>query len=264
MAIASTNLPATKLAVAKIPYLNCAPFFSGLALPDAWEWVELPPRQLGLEAQQGRVVAGPMSLADYLRQRDQFERLGPLGIAVRGRCGSVMCFSRKPIRQIDETVTVSVTDHTSTSILFFRLVLEQRYQRIPHAYVVGGSDDADVRLLIGDEALKFRATNRSYPFEIDVAWEWWLWQHLPAVFAVWVIRKDAPVDEKQRLSRALQQQLARNMGQLETIAAAHSSRLGIPAAELKSYLENFVYRLSEPEERAITQFEALVDEHHLR
>lgn len=258
MAIAST-----KLAVARIPYLNCAPFFHGLALPDAWEWAELPPRQLGVEARQGHLIAGPMSLADYLRQRDQFERVGPLGIAVRGRCGSVMCFSRKPIRQIDDTVTISVTDETSTSVLLFRLVLEQRYQRMPQAYVVGGSDDADARLLIGDEALKFRATNRSHPFEIDIAWEWWLWQHLPAVFAVWVIRKDAPAAEKQALSRLLQHQLARNVSRLDAIAAAHSSRLGIPAAELKTYLENFVYRLSEPEERAITQFEALVDEHHL-
>ena len=54
-----------------------------------------------------------------------------------------------------------------------------------------------------------------------------------------------------------------NASQVEPIAQEYSKTLGIPAAALHSYLSDFVYRLSQPEEEAITRFRALLDEHHL-
>jgi len=282
MATAPPNV--TKTAVARVPYLNCAPFFEGLLLGDAWEWVALSPHRLGVEAEAGRVTAGPMSLADFLRLQDRFERLGPLGIATRGRCGSALLFSRKPLRQLEAGSTIAVTDDTSTTVLLLRLILEQRYRLEGIAYrraadlpaapglsAVPGTAQADAAqaggadavLLIGDEALRFRAGNRTYPFETDVGFEWWLWQHLPTVFAVWAIRKDCAPSEKQQLSRLVQQQLARNLGRLETIAGERAKALGLPASELQRYLENFIYRLSDPEEQAIARFDQLLHDHHL-
>ena len=259
--------PEAKLLVARIPYLNCAPFFHGLAPDGPWNWVDVSPRQLGLQAERGQLVAGPMALADYLRLQDTFERLGTLGIAVRGRCASIALFSRKPIRQLDGS-TIAVTDHTSTTALLLRLILEQRYAVVPQAYpAFAASDnqsrDAEGLLLIGDEALTFRVTNRSYPYETDLAFEWWLWQHLPCVFAVWVVRKDCAAAEKQRLSRLLQRQLAVNLSQLEVLAQERAQSLGLPASNLKQYLEGFVYRFSAPEEDAIRRFAQLVHEHHV-
>ena len=208
-------------------------------------------------------MAGPMALADFLRLNETFERLGNLGIAVRGRCGSVLLFSRKPARQLDGEI-IAVTEETSTTALLLRLILEQQFRIRPKQYVRGpATDDAEAVLLIGDEALKFRAANRRYPYETDLAFEWWLWQHLPFVFAVWAVRKDASAAGAQRLSRLLQHQLAVNTGHLEEVAKERASSLGLPPEEVQRYLASFIYRLSEPEERAITQFEALVHEHHL-
>ncbi len=257
--------PATKTVVARIPYTNCAPFFHGLTEEEAWEWTDLSPRQLGQEAKEGRLTAGPMALADFLRLNETFERLGSLGIAVRGRCGSVLLFSRKPARQLDDEIIV-VTEETSTTALLLRLILEQQFHIKPKQYVPrqpSGTDDAEAMLLIGDEALKFRAANRRYPYETDLAFEWWLWQHLPFVFAVWAVRKDADAADKQRLSRLLQHRLAVNTGRLDELAKERAASLGLPAKDIQRYLASFIYRLSEPEERAITQFEALVHEHHL-
>jgi len=250
------------LVVARVPYLNCAPFFEGLALDESWEWMDVPPRQLGAEAETGRVAAGPMALADFLRLQDRFERLGVLGIAVRGRCGSALLLSMKPIRQLDGA-TIAVTEDSSTTALLLRLILEVRYELKPAAYQRGTTQDADAMLLIGDEALKAHVSNRRFPYEVDLAFEWWLWQHLPMVFAVWAIRKDCPPSDKQHLSRALQTQLAKNLGQLPILAKTHAESFGVPAEELQSYLENFVYRLSQPEEHAITRFEQLLHAHHL-
>ena len=92
MASTSSAKLRTKQLVARVPYLNCAPFFAGLSSDASVELVDLPPHDLGDEAKAGRLSAGPMSLVDYLKLQDRFERMGPLGIAVRGRSGSALLF----------------------------------------------------------------------------------------------------------------------------------------------------------------------------
>ena len=248
--------------VARVPYLNSAPFYRGLSLGDRHALTDCVPRELGERAARGELDAGLLPLADLFRLHGRFERLGPFGIAVRGRARSVMLFARRPIRQLDGAV-VAVTEETSTTAVLLRLMLEIRYHVVPSAYARGRNPDADALLLIGDEALRFQQDNRQYPFEIDVAFEWWLWQHLPFVFAVWAIRKDAASEEKKRLELALSGALGRNAGQLEAIAQEHAADFGLPAEELQRYLAAFIYRLSKPEEEAIQQFKRLVDEHRV-
>jgi chorismate dehydratase len=247
--------------LARVPFLNSAPFFDGPVL-DGFRSIEAVLRELGRQAAAGSVTAGLLPVADFLRLQDRFERLGNLGIAVRGRCGSVLLLSRVPMRQLGGC-TIQVTEQSSTSVVLLRLILEQRYELAPRAYESGISEDADAILVIGDEALRRRAGNRQFPYEIDLAFEWWLWQHLPAVFAVWAVRTDAPAADKQQLLRALHRQLAVNVPRAGELAAARAADLGVPAEELTAYLENFIYRLSEPEEQAIRQFATLAHEHHL-
>ena len=251
---------ATKTLVGRVPYLNCAPFFDGLDVGESWEWLDLPPRYLGREAEAGRVLGGPMALADYVRLKNQYERLGSLGIAVRGRCGSTMLFARRPIRQL-EGATIAVSEETSTTAMLLRPILEQRYRVTPAAYRRGDVKDADAVLLIGDEALRAETTHTRYPFEADMAFEWWTWQHLPCVFAVWAVRKDAAPEDKQRLSRLMQHQLAVNLGRLRAIADARAESAGIPASAIAQYLGQFHYRFGAEEERAIEQFERIVYAH---
>jgi chorismate dehydratase len=224
--------------------------------------VDLVPRELGKQAAAGEVTAGLLPLADFLRLQQQFERLGRFGIGVRGRVGSVLLFSRRPVRQLDGA-TIAVTQETSTTAVLLRLLLEQRYRLRPAEYRRGVDPDADALLLIGDEALRERHANTKYPYEIDLAFEWWLWQHLPFVFAVWAIRKDAPQAAKRSLERSLSLSLGRNSQQLPALAAERAGALGVPADELAAYLSRFIYRLSADEEQGITKFSELVHEHHL-
>ena len=221
----------------------------------------------------GEITAGLLPIVDFFRLKDSFERIGRFGIAVRGKARSVILFSRKPIRQLDRCA-VAVTEETSTSAVLLRLLLEQRYHVQPKEYVRVSSEEAvrpgssegwagDALLLIGDEALRFQQTNTRYPFEIDVAFEWWLWQHAPFVFAVWAIRKDAAPDEKAELERALARALAVNASRLALLAQEREASLGVPAADLERYLSTFIYRLGPTEDAAIQRFEELVREHHL-
>ncbi len=251
----------TKTRVARVPYLNSAPFFRGFAPQDAYTLEDYVPRRLGEQAAAGTLDAGPLPLADFFRLERSFERLGRFGIAVRGRAHSALLFARRPIRQLDGAV-IGVTEETSTTALLLRLLLEQRYHLKPAAYE-RGLQDAEARLVIGDEALRFRQANTRYPYEIDLGFEWWLWQHLPFVFAVWAVRKDLPDDAKKRLEHALAHALAVNTAQLEPIVQAAAQELGLSAAEIQAYLSSFIYRLSQPEEEGIARFRELVDVHHL-
>ena len=68
------------LRVARIPYLNSAPFYQRLD-GAGFELVDMPPRELGQLAAAGSVDAGILSLCDLLRD-PVFDTLGRSGISV--------------------------------------------------------------------------------------------------------------------------------------------------------------------------------------
>ena len=235
---------------------------------------------MGQQAAAGQITAGLVPVVDYFRLQDRFERVGPFGIAVRGRAHSVLLFARRPIRQLNDAV-IALTAESSSSVALLRLLLSQRYGLTPR-YVegphparppgppvamagAGGSGDswagdADAVLLIGDEALRVRQSNMQYPFETDIAFEWWLWQHLPFVFAVWVIRKDAAPAAKKELEQALSRCLGLNTKNLPSAAAECALNVGMTPEQVHAYLANFIYRLSRPEEEGIARFQELLSE----
>ena len=122
--------PVTKLdasiVAARIPYANVAPFYA--------LWGEAPfavrnlvPRELGREAEAGRVDLGVMAAGDYLRLKDRFELIQPpMGVAARGEVQSVLMFSRRPADALAGAL-VSVTPATATSIRLLHLLLDVRF-----------------------------------------------------------------------------------------------------------------------------------------
>ena len=83
------------------------------------------------------------------------------------------------------------------------------------------------------------------------------------IFAVWAIRRDATPQEKKAVEHGLIKTLGMNHNRLERIAQESSQTLGLPAADLHTYLSSFIYRLGQVEEAGIARFRELVDEHHL-
>lgn len=220
------------------------------------------PQELAKKAAAGEIDAGPMPLIEYLRQKDRFERITRFGVAVRGRVESASLFSLLPLRQLTGR-TIAVTEQSSMTATLLRLLLEVRYHIQPGSYTTERRDEADALLLIGDEALRRHYADKAYPFETDMAFEWWLWQHMPCVFAVWVVRKTAGDEQKRYLEKALARALAVNQGRMAELAKVASEQFDIPAENLQRYLENFVYRFGPDEEQAIERFEELVNEHRL-
>lgn len=259
-----STIPSTSTTarVAKVPFLNSAPYFHGFAPGNRWELSEGSPRACALLAASGELTAALLPLIEYFRLEDTFERVGPFGIAVRGRAQSASLFSLKPIRQLDGAV-ISVTEESSTTAILLRLILEQKHHVAPPTYVRGDPEGAEAHLAIGDEALQLAHANTRWPFEVDMGFEWWLWQHQPFVFAVWAVRRDTDAVTKRELETSVARSLGQNQKRLGEIAQEAAPRLNIPAPKLEAYLKNFVYRLSAPEEAGIRTFRQLVDEHKL-
>jgi predicted solute-binding protein len=278
--------------IAKIPYLNSQPFYEALgghgprgAEAAGFDLVEMPPAELGRLAREGRIDAGLIPIADWFAVSKDYERLGPFGIAVSGRVESVLLLSERPLGALSGA-RIGVTEETSTSYRLLRLLAEARDGARPAAYVRGARAAADAYLVIGDEALAATAAGPPAPFVIDLAEEWHAWQRLPFVFAVWVVRKDAPATDKARLATLLDRSLSGSavaspgLATHRTVSPGASDDViarivddyvsGPPARRARGapqrlcrYLARFTYRFGPPEEAAIARFRDLLEENRL-
>jgi chorismate dehydratase len=248
----------TSTLIARIPYLNTEPFYHRFSA-QGYELVDLPPRELGRQAALGRIAAGPMSVVDYFRLSDTYEPLGPFGIAAAGPVHSVLLFSKRPVPELNGG-TIAVTDETSTSVELLRLLFRRHYDVTPAAWRRGFDDPADAVLLIGDEALR-RAAGRhdDYPVVLDLSAAWWEWKKLPFVFALWVVRKTLPLEEKKVLSMRFEDAFYEGFKDLATIGTKRAPGLNMTPAAVEDYLRNFRYRLGPEDWDGLNEFRRLYD-----
>lgn len=273
MSGAGTRATTTLATLARIPYLNAAPFYVRWA--DApGTTVDLPPRALGEEARAGRADAGLMAAADWFSLDPAFERVGAYGITCTGAVQSVLLFSRRPFAELAREggggvgLTVDLTNESQTSVALTKILLAGRYG-LPRATYrrraveAGEAPAGDAWLLIGDAAL--RARGAADVHVLDLGAEWLAWTGLPFVYAVWTVRASLPAEEKARLETFLGDSLAlgeRDLSGLARAAHAADPALG-DADELARYLAAFRYRLGPDEEAGLARFRALWKEHRL-
>ena len=241
--------------VGRMPYLNSALFYQ--AFPDSGPDALRPmvPTAMAGAAREGRVDAGPIPLLDALALDDTFEPLGGYCIATTVTARSILLFSTVPIEQLTGR-TVGVTDETSTSGWLLRVLLSQRFQVRPSKYV-GVDDPNDAVLYIGDTALRFRGGIDGRPHVYDLGEEWHRWTALPTVFALWIVRRDLPQGDKDRLAATIQSGLDQGLDKLPE-ARDGVPDLGMSGADVREYLEGFSFTVGDHERRAIKEFTGLV------
>jgi len=94
----------------------------------------------------------------------------------------------------------------------------------------------------------------------DLAKEWYDWQKLPFVFAVWAHKKLLSAEKISELQDIIQHSLEKSESQLETIGQFHGQAITLTKAETSEYLEGFNYRLGEREKTAMNIFKKLIEE----
>jgi chorismate dehydratase len=252
----------TATVAARIPYANCAPFYA--------LWAEAPfavrnltPRELGREAEAGRVDLGVMAAGDFIRLRDTFELLGPFGVAARGPVQSVILYSRRPASALAGAL-VSVTPETATSIRLLHLLLDVRRGLEGVRYLRGLEPaQADALLLIGDAAMRMRDRRpEGFTRTLDLGADWLEWTGLSFVYAVWAVRRSLEPAVKQDLRTFLDSSLAAGLASLPEVARSQTAP-GWRPEEVEAYLRHFRYRLGPDELAGLERYERLVREHGL-
>jgi chorismate dehydratase len=258
------------LRVARIPYLNSAPFYQKLE-GAGYELVDMLPRELGRLAIDGCVDAGILSLCD-LHRTEAFEPVGSFAITVDGPAHSVLLFTRGDPAALGGA-TISITGETSTSFPLLRLLLEQRLGVVPREYVrrpEGPRPDDAAVLLIGDAALRLaaagglvpgladysvgliplaRPTAGEWTHVMDLGTAWQSWQGLPFVFARWAVGHHVSQEDRAELSDRLERSLAASLCELLPLATANCAAAGLDGESARAYLAGFGYECG-PREKA--------------
>ncbi|HEC16836.1 MAG TPA: hypothetical protein ENI99_09745 [Sedimenticola sp.] len=224
-----------------VPYTNMRPY-SLVPPPAGCDLVQLSPRHAVRAFNEGRLSAAAIPVGGLDAIEGQYAFLSSFGISARGRVGSVLLFSRRPLGQLGDGCTLSLSGESVTSnrLLYLLLGYERGFDNLPRLARPGGQADAE--LVIGDAALQ-RLHHAPAPHVIDLAQHWWQRHGLPFVFARWVIRRDAPEALKQSLSDWLERVSARRDQWSPRVAQEAAMRIGITPEAAEAYLHGIHYRI---------------------
>lgn len=253
--------------IGRIPYVNCYPVYGaidrGIVSVDGM-LVDGVPTVLNARIASGGLDVSVVSAVEYARDSARYVLLPDLAISCDGPVRSVMLFSRIPAHELaGRRVIVSRSSMTSVALLelLFENVWDARPVFVPGDAEVSDlgrldTEDHDARLVIGDAALLLGSAGASagYPHSYDLGDMWKNWTGLPFVFAVWVARRDIPVEAALRVHSSLI--ASRNWGleNLATLAGQAASATGVDIDICSEYLIGLDYGLSYPHLAGLTEF----------
>jgi chorismate dehydratase len=247
------------LKIGKIPYLNSVLFYYGLeSNPETLanlEFAPMVPRRLTDAALDGQLDAGPVPVVTTFEIAASYERLGDFCIATTDKARSILFYSRRPIEELGGA-RVGITNETSTSVRLLKVLFAQLYRVTPAEYV-SVDDENDAFLLIGDEALRHRDGYEGYPYVADLGEVWHDATGLPFVFAVWVVRRALPDEQKEYIRTVLEDSLNEGWKHFEAAVADKMEELGMTRAEVREYLDGFHFQMGSAEHDAVAKFAEL-------
>ncbi len=173
------------ISVGKVSYLNTLPLF--------YRWdtskvslVEGHPSELVKKLREGHIQAGIVSSVEFLLHPENYRVVPDISISSKEKACSVLIFSKKPLEFIE---SLYLTPASMTSKLLALYIVKEVYKNNPN--IVQAKDDADALMLIGDEAVREKGSN-NWKYVYDLGEEWFRLYGLPFVFALFLVRRDAP------------------------------------------------------------------------
>ena len=232
------------LRVGRISYVNTIPFFHHLSRTGFSECVvDGVPAELNAGLATGTLDLSPSSSFEYARDWRNYLLLPGLSISSRGAVRSVLLFSRLPLAEV-ATEQIALTAESATSANLLQVLLKEfcgvrevdgSVPAIPVEAVVADGGSA---LLIGDRALRTVGSLPKGMQVYDLGELWYRFTGLPFVFALWILRRQAFVEQPEavRILRGqLEQALMYAFADLPGMAAAVASASPLSVDELVSY-----------------------------
>jgi chorismate dehydratase len=253
----------TKLKIGRFFYSNLFPIYYMLekeADCSSYEFVEGVPSFLNREIREGRIDVSPSSSIEYLRNTDKYDLIEGHSISSIGPVGSVFLFSKRPIGELgNATVLTSSQSETSVGLLniilntFLGLECNFRSTSDP---LEKAMESAEAYLVIGDDALR---ESLSWPalHIYDIGDLWYRHTGLPAVFALWIVRKESAAQEKElvgRFTRDLDRAKESALKNLDVVVAASPITNLLPERELISYWKGISYDFGEEHRKGLDLF----------
>ncbi len=229
------------LRVGKVSYINTLPLFYRLR---GFSVVEGHPAELVKALRASDIDAGIVSSVEFFLNPADYWILPDVSISSRGEVKSVLLLSTKPVNRIKR---IRITSRSLTSRYLLLYILKELYG--VEAEEVTGNEDAF--LTIGDQALSLR---ESYPHVLDLGEEWHRATGLPFVFALFLVRKDAPAERVSSLHREVVNSVGAFMRDLR------EGRVSLPPGVDPSYFTRCIdYTLGEEHLRSLRRFFAFME-----
>ena len=236
------------LRVGCVKYLNARPLIEG------WEGnvVLDHPSALCAQLARGDLDVALVSSFEFLRN-PIYRIVDGVAIASDGPVYSVVVAYRGKLDDIKE-IALDPAAQTSGNLL--RCLLGERNSG---AYVSSACSDRSARLLIGDQAIRFRqGQNADYQFW-DLGEEWKKVVGLPFVYALWLIRPE--VENSKEIADRLRALRDHNLQDLDKIIA--SEQVFPPEFCRRYYREHLRFNFGDQEQRGLRAFAELCRKHEL-
>jgi chorismate dehydratase len=233
-----------------VKYLNARPLIHG------WSGGVIDfdhPAALCRKLDRGDLDVALVSSLEFLR-RPIYRIVDRISISSRGEVYSVIIAYGGELAGIEQ---IDLDPASETSVALLRCLLAQRglgprLVRNADSYSVRLQPPAslqDARLLIGDQAIRFRQEYEDYGVW-DLGEEWSNVAHLPFVFALWLIRPE--VSDAQEIADALRQLRDRNLQNLDDLISSQTQVL--PEFCRKYYRERLFFDFGEDEKAGLREF----------
>jgi len=253
--------------VGRIPYINCYPVYGAIdrgIVPVDATLVDGVPSALNALMASGELDVSVVSAVEYARDSRSYLLLPDLAISCDGPVRSVVLFSRYPAVKLGgRRVLVSRSSMTSVALieLLFESVWRTKPVFVPSDAEITDvdrfhSEEHDARLVIGDAALLLssRGDQSGYTHSYDLGEMWKRWTGLPFVFAVWVARRTAAVEEALVLHAGLIASRDWGLSHLRSLAEQAAAATGVSVEICNEYLSGLDYGLSYPHLAGLTEF----------
>ena len=237
-----------------VKYLNARPLIHG------WSQgaVDLDhPAALCRKLDRGDLDVALVSSLEFLR-RPIYRIVDRVSISSRGEVYSVIVAHDGELARIEQ---IELDPASETSVALLRCLLAQRglsprflesgIPATPHSDLrrLAESRPSMARLLIGDQAIRFRQQNAKYPVW-DLGDEWQKITDLPFVFALWLVRPE--VRNAKEIADVLRQIRDRNLQNLNNLVFSQTQVS--PEFCRKYYREHLFFDFGEREKAGLREF----------
>lgn len=247
-------MPATGLLrIGCVKYQNARPLIYGW--PGAVVFDH--PAALCRHLAAGKLDVALVSSFEFLRN-PIYLIVDDVSISSRGAVHSVFLAHDGPLAEIEE---IELDPASQTSVNLLRCLLAEA--GLAPRFVVaspengGAVSSARARLLIGDQAIRFRERHGSDCQFWDLGEAWQQMARLPFVYALWLIRPD--VRFPAAIADGLRACRDKNLGQLETLAATPDEFT--PEFRLHYFRDCLHYHFGAREKESLLMFRKLCEKH---